>query len=262
MPSRLKGRRVLVVEDNPISRELSVLLLREAGLQVDVACRGEEAVAQGRAQAYDAILMDLEMPGMDGFEAARRLRSAGRNRGTPILALTAHALATHRDRCLAAGMDDCLTKPIAPRVLLDTLAHWMSGGPLPGVPLAALPTEGAVAPEDGLEALANVVDLRRALARLEGRRDLLGGFLKAYAKDPPRAEAIREAMARGDRAKALSEAHAIRGAAATLDLVQILDAAQELEACLGRDPSGAWEPCCERLSQALERFLQAAAHLP
>lgn len=261
--SSLTGRRALVAEDNPISRELAVILLREAGLQVATASRGEEAVALAQAESFDAILMDLEMPGMDGFEAARRIRSQGRNRGTPIVALTAHALTTHRDRCLASGMDDCLTKPIAPNLLLDTLAHWIPGGNqgIDEPPMGPVPEDGTPSC-DGLECMAEVVDLRRTLARIDGKRDLLRTFLKAYAKDPADAETIRVAMARGDRSKALGEAHAMRGGAATLGLVQIAESLKDLETCLRQDPPGDWKSCCERLDQALARFREAAAQLP
>ncbi|MBI1753437.1 MAG: response regulator [Acidobacteria bacterium] len=257
----LAGKRALVVEDNPISRELSVILLREAGLQVEAASNGEEAAALAQATTFDAILMDLEMPGMDGFEAARRIRSQGRNRGTPILALTAHALSTYRDRCLAVGMDDCLTKPIAPGQLLDAMAHWIPGGILPADENPADRPEDGASPEDGLDGMAEVMDLRRTLVRLDGKRDLLRTFLKAYAKDPAGAGAIRAAMARGDRARALGEAHAMRGGAATLGLVQIAEALKELESRLRQEPVGAWEPCCEDLDRAVAQFLEAAAHL-
>lgn len=264
-PSRgrpnLAGRRALVAEDNPISRELSVILLREAGLQVEAAGNGEEASALARTTAFDAILMDLEMPGMDGFEAARRIRTQGRNRGTPILALTAHALSTYRDRCLAVGMDDCLTKPIAPGLLLDTLARWIPGGTLPADENPVDRPEESASPEDGLDGMAEVVDLRRTLARLDGKRDLLRTFLKAYAKDPAGAEPIRAAMAKGDRAKALGEAHAMRGGAATLGLVRIAETLKDLESRLRQEPVGAWEPCCEELDRAVARFLEAAARL-
>ncbi|WLT32563.1 ATP-binding protein [Geothrix sp. PMB-07] len=260
--AHLTGLRALVVEDNPISRELSVILLREAGLQVEVASHGAEAVTLARATAFDVILMDLEMPGMDGFEATRTIRSRGRNRGTPIIAVTAHALATHQDRCLASGMDDCLTKPIAPGLLLETLAKWISRGPLPAAEYPAAVSEGGSSAGDGLEVMAEVVDLPRALDRIGGRRDPLRTFLKAFAKDSASAKTIGEAVARGDHAAALSEAHALRGAAATLDLIHILEAAKELEACLRQEPLGDWESCCERLDQALANFREAAARMP
>jgi len=115
------GARILVVEDEPINREVVASLLVEAGLRVDVAEDGEQALDLARSRRYDAILMDVRMPRLDGLESARGIRSDPTNRDTPILAMTAHAFEQDRQDCLDAGMDDHVGKPVAPHTLFERL---------------------------------------------------------------------------------------------------------------------------------------------
>ena len=128
--------RVLLAEDNPVNALLAKTLLTRVGCSVERAVTGEEAIIAARTSAFDLILMDLRMPGTDGLAAARRLRAAGVR--TPIVALTANAFAEDRQACLAAGMDDFLTKPLDPRALQAILARWVkAGAPKPGAEAAA-----------------------------------------------------------------------------------------------------------------------------
>jgi PAS domain S-box-containing protein len=120
------GARILVAEDDPINRELAMVLLADAGLVVDLAEDGEQAVALAQANPYDAILMDMQMPNLDGIEAAQRIRRIAGHVRTPILATTANAFVSDRERCLAAGMDDFITKPIRPELLYGALLKWLS----------------------------------------------------------------------------------------------------------------------------------------
>ncbi len=121
--------RILLAEDNPVNQKLAVILLQKAGFSVDAVETGVQAVQFVQKGQYGAILMDVQMPEMDGFEAARRIRQweAGR-RHIPIIAMTAHALKGDRERCLDAGMDDYISKPIQPQALLNVLDRWMQGG--------------------------------------------------------------------------------------------------------------------------------------
>ncbi len=125
-PLPLAGMRVLLAEDNPVNQKLAVRLLQKMGADVQVAATGLEALRALREADFDAVLMDCQMPELDGYEATRRLRSvagAVRNPNIPVIALTAHALATDRSKCLAAGMSDYLTKPINPNQLRESLAR-------------------------------------------------------------------------------------------------------------------------------------------
>jgi CheY-like chemotaxis protein len=120
--------RILLVEDNDINRRVAVTVLTKVGYAVDVALNGSEAVAAVERGGYDLILMDSQMPEMDGLEATRRIRAmeVGSHTRVPIIALTAHAMAGTRERLIAAGMDDYLSKPVRPRELIEAVEHWLS----------------------------------------------------------------------------------------------------------------------------------------
>ena len=134
---QLAGARVLLVEDNPINREVAREILFQAGIDVAEACDGFEAVAAVDRASYDAVLMDIQMPGMDGHRATALIREKARHADLPIIAMTAHALAGYREECLAAGMNDYLTKPIEPAELFQVLARWIKPRGL--APAAAIP---------------------------------------------------------------------------------------------------------------------------
>ena len=126
------GKRVLVVEDNPVNQKMATLLLHKAGLEFEVAGDGEQALAALRKSTFDLILMDCQMPVMDGFEATRRIRAAEAERGghIPILALTANTMEGDRETCLAAGMDAFIGKPFTAEALITVLDRWLDGQPL------------------------------------------------------------------------------------------------------------------------------------
>ncbi|HMX17087.1 MAG TPA: response regulator, partial [Rhodocyclaceae bacterium] len=123
--SRHTGRRILLAEDEPINQEVSCHLLQEAGLTVDLAADGVQAVEFAQRNEYALILMDVQMPNLNGLDATRAIRGDSRNLRTPILAMTANAFAEDRRRCLEAGMDDHLAKPIRPEVLFQAILRWM-----------------------------------------------------------------------------------------------------------------------------------------
>lgn len=144
MASTLKGAYVLLVEDNEINQELAAELLSQAGVLVDVASDGAQGLAMVSRKDYDAVLMDWQMPVMDGFEATRRIRAQPRFARLPILAMTANAMAGDREKCLAVGMNDHIAKPIDANLLLSTLARWISRQ-APADPLTPADTAGTAA---------------------------------------------------------------------------------------------------------------------
>ena len=131
---RTNGARILVVEDNPVNQQVALAVLRRVGLRADAADDGYAALERLAQESYDLVLMDVQMPRMDGLQATRRIRdpdSAVRNPNVPIIAMTAAAMRGDRERCIGAGMNDYVTKPISPDALLQKLEHWLGGNPIP-----------------------------------------------------------------------------------------------------------------------------------
>jgi CheY-like chemotaxis protein len=123
---RHAGARILLVEDEPINREVALFMLEDVHIVVDLAEDGLQALQMARETPYALILMDMQMPRMNGIESARRIRADSLNRDSPIIAMTANAFAEDRKACLEAGMNDFLSKPVEPERLLETILKWLS----------------------------------------------------------------------------------------------------------------------------------------
>ncbi|MHC4521749.1 MAG: response regulator [Planctomycetota bacterium] len=236
-----KPARVLFAEDDSLtSRMLASLLSDTAGIEVTRASDGQEAVRRALAEPFELILMDMEMPNVDGYEATQRLREAGVN--VPIVALTAHALDGDRRRCIAAGCTDYLSKPFSRRVLLETLRTYLpsmehylgQGTESPGVQTdhedptcRREPTEpdGAAGPEDA----GQVVDVARLIDRF-GDAESVVEFMPAYLDTAQEHMAMLTAAVEAGQAKEIARlAHALRGAALNLGANRLAQAAHELE---------------------------------
>jgi ABC-type amino acid transport substrate-binding protein/DNA-binding response OmpR family regulator/anti-sigma regulatory factor (Ser/Thr protein kinase) len=224
-PRRLAGN-VLLVEDNLINRQLAQELLERMGLLVRTAGDGRQALAALGDARFDLVLMDIQMPEMDGFEATAAIRAQPRLAGLPIVAMTAHAMAGDRERCLAAGMNDHIAKPIDPERLLRTLAQWLR----PAAGRAPAPADTDRAP---LPATLPGVDLAWGLQRVGGNRrlfrKLLGDFVVHHGEAP---QALRRHLAAGDLETALREVHTLHGVAGNLGARGLEGAAGRLEAAL------------------------------
>ncbi len=244
------GAHVLLVEDSLINQEVALSLLEGVGLKVDVACNGAEAVNKvSQGGAYDVILMDMQMPVMDGVEATRTIRGAG-YRDVPIVAMTANAFGEDRQRCLDAGMNDHLSKPVDPAALYATLIQWLprrTPAPSPAAqpePAPAPAPEPAVAPApaapDGPEPdirtrLERVpgLDVAYGLKNLRGRIPnylrLLHKFADGHVDDPER---IRAVLAAGNQPELRRLAHSLKGVAGMIGAVGVQQLAAELEAAI------------------------------
>ena len=217
------GVRVLVAEDNPVNRIVTVGLLEEAGCEVTTAGNGVEAVSAFRRAAFDLVLMDCRMPEMDGYTAAaemRRLEAGGRR--TPIVALTAHAVAGEAERCRAAGMDDCVGKPAGPDLIAGILTRWV---PLPE-PEAA----------QGITSDTSTLD---ALERKSPR--LYRSLLTQYARHVPgEIQELRAAVATRELARVRALAHTLAGSAQFVGALPLARLLREVEAGDGPVDLAAW----------------------
>ena len=251
----LRGKRVLLVEDNEVNREMAEEILRSAGLEVDTAVNGMEAVELATG-GYDAILMDCNMPLMDGFEATRRIRAGRVGQDVPILAMTASVLLGDRELCMAAGMNDHVSKPIDVDELFDKLAKWTHHG----MPVQLRPATGnmAVASGDG----STGIDRSSALKRLGGNEALYQRLLDRFAENQAMAvESIRTALAAGERETAQRHAHTLKGLAGNIGADALMSAAADVEHALaaGGCDEGALTHLASLLAQALADLPQPVA---
>ena len=234
---RMRGARVLLVEDNEINQEVAVGQLDEAELFVDLAENGAVAVRMVRENDYDIVLMDMQMPVMDGIEATRIIRADPRFRALPIIAMTANALVSDREMCLEAGMNDHIGKPIDPDQLLGVLLRWIkrpNGDGAATTDRASAMTPGAVANDvDAAPLEIAGIEVKLALKRTGGNRKRYETLLRRFAQQQAGAvEGIRKALSTGDAATAERAAHSLKGAAGTLGAAALSEAAAKAETAI------------------------------
>jgi PAS domain S-box-containing protein len=270
---RRPGARVLLAEDSAVNQQVAGELLALAGITVDVAGDGRTAVEAARTGAYDLILMDVQMPVLDGLEATREIRGLPGLATVPIVAMTANAFEDDRRACLAAGMNDHLAKPVDPERLYATVARWIpegaGGGSLdptgPAVKLPAAPRAIGEPPTDVADAdtvLAALsaepsIDASPWLAGGEAARrsylTLLARFAGTHAGDPAQ---IRDRLEAGQGSRASRTARTLERVAGGLGLIEVEGAAGRLAAALGDDGAPALvEGCLEELGGSLAELL-------
>ncbi len=250
----LRGARVLLAEDNVINQQLAVAILQQAGVVVTVADNGLTAVEMVEEAEFDAVLMDIQMPELDGYGATARIRSKISNTSLPIIAMTAHAGPGYRDECLARGMSAYLTKPIDPDELFKTLARFIR-------------TDSANDERQVDEALVTAllpevlpgIDLPGVLARTNGDADLvrrlLVMFLEQYGTLPRR---LRETLRQADGPKAALTVHSVAGSAGNLSAIRLYPAALALEEAIETRSPADVSILLDEFLEALEEVLQSA----
>ena len=237
----IRGASLLLVEDNALNQEVAVDLLQDAGFRVKVADNGAVALQMVQAEPFDLVLMDMQMPVMDGVTATCKIRALPECAALPIIAMTANAMQQDRDRCIAAGMNDYLSKPIDPEELWKMLLKWISPLPTGSVevisPVLKEPEHRSSTLDDELlmELLASIPGLAIAtgLRSVRGRKDRLAELLARFSDDHQHdGTTIGQLIASGDCATAQLLSHTLKGVAGTLGLTAIQESAAALDIAL------------------------------
>ena len=261
-PGDLAGRRVLLVEDNEINRDLATELLTDLGLLVSVALDGQEGVKRIEEEPFDLVLMDIQMPVMDGLTATRLIRSQARFRTLPIIAMTAHAMRGDRERSLDAGMNDHLTKPISPDLLTSMLLRWIPERPQSVGSSSVVKLDTSVEADDSLPEELLPFDLRAALMRANDKpkllRKMMLSFRNLYAEAGPE---LRLLVNQGRMKEAERLAHSLKGSALTLEARQLGDAAETIEVALRTGATHGLLALIDTMEEALTPALAAVATL-
>ncbi len=239
--------RILVVEDNPTNQKVARAILGKLGYQAEVAASGEAGLEALKQSDYDIVLMDCEMPLMDGFETTQHIRSqaAGtRNSAVPIIAVTANAMQGDRERCIAARMNDYLAKPLEPRQLAEMLLKWL---PRPALTPAAIPSDSSAQP-----ARETIFDEKRLTSRLSGDEVLARTILADFVNDvPEQLKSLQKHIEQSDSRRVTAEAHALKGAAATVSAVAVNDLSLQIQLA---GTAGDWTRAAGLLAELDQQF--------
>ncbi len=241
---RLEQRRcscILVAEDNAINRDVALAQLEKLGLRAEAVVNGAEAVAAVRRGGYDLVLMDCEMPGMDGYEATRTIRHSFGSR-IPIIAVTADAMPADRERCLKEGMNDYIAKPVDVAELKTLLAKWLPSA------------------EPGEVAAKSVFHADAMLRRLMGDRQLASTVVNRFIEDvPAQLDTLRERLEQADAEGTRRQAHTLKGAAATAAAGDLRDIALAIESAARAGKLGECGALVRAAAEEFERFMRAVA---
>jgi len=258
----LAGARVLLVEDNDLNQDVALEILRGAGCSVDLAADGASAVEKARERKFDLVLMDVQMPTMDGITATVEIRKTAGLELLPVIAMTANAMKEDRERCLAAGMNDFISKPIDPDAMFATMRRFYSGGAAaPSPPASARAAAGGAPIIEG-------IDTEGGLKRVLGNSRLYLDLLLRYRDGQGGAASkIRAALAEGDRASAERMAHTLKGVSGNIGADEAQAAAAELEGAISQGRSASeveeilsrLEPLVGALVEGIDSALKAVS---
>jgi polar amino acid transport system substrate-binding protein len=232
--TKIRGARILLVEDNEINQQVAREMLEQVPFVVEIANNGREAVEQVQADSFDCVLMDIQMPEMDGYEATRIIRQDPRFKSLPIIAMTANAMPADKQRCLDAGMNGHIAKPIYFKEMFATLAQWITPGERQQPDITPPPAEVTAPPLPELPG----IDTASGLARIGGNRMMYRNLLLKFAANQAGAiNELKAALEAGDQPQAILLAHTLKGTAGTIGAKHLYEAALTLEtACREGDP--------------------------
>jgi two-component system, sensor histidine kinase and response regulator len=259
----LRGARILLVDDNSINQEVAQEFLHDVGMEVTIVGNGRECLDVLENSTFDLVFMDIQMPVMDGLEATRKIRKKSRLKKLPIIAMTAHAMTGDREKSLAAGMNDHITKPIDAHALYQVLKKW-----LPKTALAAgarKPTATAAAPGKGRGSLPDLpgIDRDKALAALNQKpelfRKMLYDFQKSFGSLPT---LLRELSAAGNWSEIEKKAHTVKGVCGYIGSFVLMRAAEQLENALRKEQREEAGHHLSSFIEALNDVLSSLAALP
>jgi CheY-like chemotaxis protein len=223
---QLQGARVLLVEDNPLNQEVASELLSQMGVVVEIANNGAEALQKLEQAAFDLVLMDMQMPVMDGLTATRKIRQHDRLKQLPVLAMTASALPSDRAKCLEAGMNDFLAKPIEPETLWRELSRWIKPAQRSKAPVKPEPDAPARADVPVIAGLDTQAGIRLALNDQALYRRLLTSFVSSHEAFR---QQLQQALHQNDLELSVRLVHTLKGSAAQIGATELASQAQTFE---------------------------------
>ena len=262
-----RGARILIAEDNITNQQVALGILKKLGLSAEAVADGAEAVKALESIPYDLVLMDVQMPVMDGLEATRRIRdprSAVLEHAIPVIAMTAYAIQGDKERCVAAGMDDYVSKPVSPTELVSVLERWLpgdsrkkvAGTTSTGIPAKPTVGDAPASAEDGLP----VFDKAGFLSRLMDDAELMKVIIVAFMEDiPPKIEALAHALETGDHVAAGRLSHSVKGASANVGGERVRAMATAIEVELKRGKVGEAQKHMALLVMEFDRLKEAMA---
>ncbi|MEI6291193.1 MAG: response regulator, partial [Chloroflexota bacterium] len=261
MLESFSGKHILLVEDNEINQVVAMDLLQNMGLRVSLAENGEKALKMVECGLFDAILMDIQMPGMDGYQTTAQIRQDPRfnSDSLPIIAMTAHALESDRRKSLEAGLNDYISKPVDITNLANVLHRWLHEG-TPKAENEAVTISKQGGEQSVLPAFLESIDMTAALTRLGENKTLYRKLLLMFYTEHSRdVLSIRAAITAGDNELALRMSHSLKGLAGTIGAVDLQTAAKALETIIKKRDQDLFDEYIDRLEQKLALVSSAIA---
>lgn len=256
----IQGARILLVEDNELNQQVACDLLIQASFSVDIADNGQKALEMLESERYDCVLMDVQMPVMDGYEATRRIREDERFKDLPVLAMTANAMSDDVQKTRDAGMNDIIPKPVIPNDLFSKLMRYIPHGEraLPGQPAAGQMESAEEITLSVIEGVDTASALQRMRGNVRGYLDLVQKFIKT---EKSTADEIQEALDRDDRKTARIKAHTLKGLAATIGADRLSELSAAVDSILKDDAAELDSAALSDLSAELKKIISALGEL-